>query len=301
MSEQFIGKVEFLNSSGKVIFTIDPDAGLVQVTHRAGTGQLLMDLTNTASLNLGGEGENYRARLDGTLGWLLLGGSDRNGRILLREGDKKHVIDLDAANAAVYVGAEGNEGDVIVRDGSGRNVFHVDGKRAAVFVGAEGNEGDVIVRNSSGAETIHLDGASGDVILTNADCAEDFDLAPAVVAEPGTVLVLGPDGTLGPSTTAYDKAVAGVVSGAGEYRPGIVLDRRPSETTRVPVALAGKVYCKVDATHEPVAVGDLLTTSSTPGHAMRATDPRRAFGAVIGKALRPLGGVGLIPILVALQ
>jgi hypothetical protein len=52
----------------------------------------------------------------------------------------------------------------------------------------------------------------------------------------------------------------------------------------------------------PIEVGDLLTTSPTPGHAMKATDPVRAFGAVIGKALRALGdGQGLIPILVALQ
>jgi hypothetical protein len=35
---------------------------------------------------------------------------------------------------------------------------------------------------------------------------------------------------------------------------------------------------------------------------MRASDPLQAFGAVIGKALRPLAeGRGLIPILVALQ
>jgi hypothetical protein len=95
--------------------------------------------------------------------------------------------------------------------------------------------------------------------------------------------------------------VAGVVSGAGEYKPGIVLDRR-GNGNRVPVALVGKVYCQVDAEFAAIAVGDLLTTSATPGHAMRATNPLEAFGAVIGKALRPLAsGRGLIPILVALQ
>jgi hypothetical protein len=46
----------------------------------------------------------------------------------------------------------------------------------------------------------------------------------------------------------------------------------------------------------------MLTTSPTEGHAMKACDPARAFGAVIGKALRPLAtGIGLIPILIALQ
>jgi hypothetical protein len=66
--------------------------------------------------------------------------------------------------------------------------------------------------------------------------------------------------------------------------------------------LLGKVFCKVDAQYGAVEVGDLLTTSPTPGHAMKASDPAKAFGAVIGKALRPLTeGHSLIPILIALQ
>ena len=64
----------------------------------------------------------------------------------------------------------------------------------------------------------------------------------------------------------------------------------------------GKVFCKVDAQFGAIEVGDLLTTSPTTGHAMRAEDPMKAFGAVIGKALRPLAeGQGLIPVLIALQ
>ena len=50
------------------------------------------------------------------------------------------------------------------------------------------------------------------------------------------------------------------------------------------------------------SAGDLLTTADTPGHAMRATDQHRAFGAVLGKAMAPLAsGRGQIPILVSLQ
>ena len=64
----------------------------------------------------------------------------------------------------------------------------------------------------------------------------------------------------------------------------------------------GKVYCKVDANYSSVEVGDLLTSSATPGHAMKALDPLKAFEAVIGKAMGSLKrGKGLIPILVALQ
>jgi hypothetical protein len=70
----------------------------------------------------------------------------------------------------------------------------------------------------------------------------------------------------------------------------------------MPIALLGKVYCKVDARHTAVHVGDLLCASPTPGHAMKAADPQKAFGSVIGKALRSLqAGQALIPILIALQ
>jgi hypothetical protein len=80
------------------------------------------------------------------------------------------------------------------------------------------------------------------------------------------------------------------------------LDKQQSQANRLPVALLGKVYCKVDARYAPVEIGDSLISSPTPGHAMKAQDPQKAFGAVIGKALRPLeAGEGLIPILVALQ
>jgi hypothetical protein len=143
---------------------------------------------------------------------------------------------------------------------------------------------------------------TGDLSLTNADCAEDFDIANADEIEAGTVMVLGEEGTLHESSLAYDRRVAGVVSGAGEYKPGIVLDRQPRRPNRKAIALLGKVYCKVDAGFGAIAVGDLLTTSVSPGHAMKADERDRAFGAVIGKALRPLAaGRGLIPILIALQ
>jgi hypothetical protein len=141
-----------------------------------------------------------------------------------------------------------------------------------------------------------------DVSCPNADCAEDFDIAADEMVEPGTVMVLCDEATLHPSEHAYDKHVIGVISGAGNYRPAIVLDKQPEQGKRLPVALLGKVFCKVDAGYGAIEVGDLLTTSTTPGHAMKATDSSSAFGAVIGKALRPLReGQGLIPIVIALQ
>ena len=128
-----------------------------------------------------------------------------------------------------------------------------------------------------------------DVVLVNQDCAEDFDVSDPDI-DSGTVVVLNESGSLQCCQEAYDKKVAGVISGAGDFRAAITLGRVASETARMPVALMGKVYCKVDANYSPVEVGDLLTKSPTRGHAMRAADPVRSFGTVIGKALRRLDG-----------
>ncbi len=50
-----------------------------------------------------------------------------------------------------------------------------------------------------------------------------------------------------------------------------------------PVAMMGRVPVKVTAEGGPIRIGDLITTSSTPGHAMKAGEPWR--GGIIGSAL----------------
>ena len=147
---------------------------------------------------------------------------------------------------------------------------------------------------------INLTSSTGDIIFS--DLAEDFDISETEKIEPGSVMVINQDGILQQSYQAYDKRVAGVISGAGNLRPGIILGQQQSQNNRMSIALVGKAYCKVDAQYSTIEVGDMLTTSSTPGYAMKAADPFKAFGAVIGKALRPLqAGQGMIPILIALQ
>jgi hypothetical protein len=144
---------------------------------------------------------------------------------------------------------------------------------------------------------------TGDIRLVNgADCAEDFDVVIDEPVEPGTVMVIDDRGLLRQCCQAYDQRVTGVVSGAGNYRPAIVLDRRDCWMQRAPIALLGKVYCKADAQYGVIETGDFLTTSATAGHAMKANDRARASGSIIGKALQPLkAGRGLVPMLVALQ
>lgn len=176
-----------------------------------------------------------------------------------------------------------------------------EGTGAGIFALKEGTKGHAGFFVGNVFITGEL-GVGKDIMLANADCAEDFDVAEADFIEPGTVMIVGEEGVLHQSYQPYDKRVAGVISGAGGYKPGIVLDKQQLQSNRKPIALLGKVFCKVDAQFGAIVVGDLLTTSPTLGHAMKISDPLKAFGAVIGKALRPLQeGKGLIPILIALQ
>lgn len=70
--------------------------------------------------------------------------------------------------------------------------------------------------------------------------------------------------------------------------------------THAAIALSGTVPCKVDAGYGSINVGDLLTVSPTPGHAMRSTD--LAAGTILAKALEPLeSGAGTIRVLVMLR
>jgi len=129
-----------------------------------------------------------------------------------------------------------------------------------------------------------------------ADLAE---MLPAVEdLEPGDVLVIGPDGKLARSSEAYSTAVVGVYS----TKPGFVggSDEDGIDPGKVPLAVVGVAPAKVSAENGPIAPGDLLTTSTTPGHAMKATEPK--VGTILGKALGELeSGTGVIDVLIILQ
>jgi hypothetical protein len=143
---------------------------------------------------------------------------------------------------------------------------------------------------------------TGDIRLTGQDIAELFQVVGPSEAPPGTVMVLTGSDQVQVCDRAYDRRVVGVISSAGRYRPGVVLGHSDAACGHRALAMLGKVVCKVDASAGAVEIGDLLTTSSTIGYAMKAVDAGRAFGAVLGKAMAPLAhGTGLLPILVALQ
>lgn len=145
-------------------------------------------------------------------------------------------------------------------------------------------------------------------ITGGSDLSERFDIVPAGF-EPspraGFLVCLDPEhpGRLKVSSEPYDKKVAGVISGAGGIQPGMVMRQDDTEACGDwPVALTGRVYCWADASAGAIEPGDLLTTSATPGHAMKAVDSGRTHGTVIGKAMSRLdSGQGLVLVLVNLQ
>ena len=190
---------------------------------------------------------------------------------------------------------------------------------------------------ASSRDILHVD-AEGNIFTRGAfhpaamDLAEFFSVSES--AEAGDVLAIDPQnpGQFRRARQAHDTSVVGIVS----ETPGVLLgsgidrivaadatlaagleqarllgdDLREEELwqelktrfreTHAPVALSGTVPCKVDAGFGAIRPGDLLTTSPTPGHAMRAGDA--VAGTIIGKALEPLeDGTGTIRVLVMMR
>ena len=134
------------------------------------------------------------------------------------------------------------------------------------------------------------------------DYAEGFNVSDTSEIDPGSVLIIDADnpGKLRLSDKPYDIKVAGIVAGAKRQGSAV---RVGVDEFDCDVALAGRVYCNVDTTEAPIEAGDLLTTSSTPGYAMKVTEYARARGAILGKAMQKLekGNKGQILVLVTLQ
>jgi hypothetical protein len=164
------------------------------------------------------------------------------------------------------------------------------------------NQPEITVFRVDGNGTVH---ANGGFRPFGADFAESVNVkGSAEHYAPGDLLVIDPSGErrLSVSQTPYSTLVAGIYS----TQPGVVASTHRIDealpNNEVPLAVVGIVPCKVTTENGPIATGDLLVASSTPGHAMRGTDRSRMLGAVVGKALEPLQkGAGVIQVLVTLQ
>jgi hypothetical protein len=140
-------------------------------------------------------------------------------------------------------------------------------------------------------------------ITGGSDLAENFEFSNKEI-KPGMVVAIDPKnaGKLILARGAYNRTVAGIISGANNLSVGMILPDLKEGKNSLPVALSGRVWVYADATRNPIRPGDLLTTSGTPGHAMKVTNHKRANGTIIGKAMSDLkSGTGLVLVLVSLQ
>jgi len=207
----------------------------------------------------------------------------------------------------------GVRGDALGTTGNGVGIFGMafspDGI-AGLFNNRAGGNILVGMVSETGTTVFRVDGvgrvfADGGFQPSGADVAESMAVAgKRTNYEPGDVLMIDRDGKrrLALSDRAYSTLVAGIYS----TKPGVLASPYkmddPNLAKEVPMAVVGIVPCKVTAENGPVNPGDLLVTSSTPGHAMKGTDRDRMLGAVVGKALEPLRAEkGVIQVLVTLQ
>lgn len=191
-----------------------------------------------------------------------------------------------------------NSQNVIIGTSGGTGAMRVEGSGTSFFKGA------VEIGTTSAPANLNVTGTlTGGVIQAKyQDVAEWVPASEELVA--GTVVVLDRQKSnhVKSSTSAYDASVAGVIS----PRPGIALGEEGD--AKALVATTGRVRVRVDATKNPVAIGDLLVTSDRKGVAMKSIPidlqgvAIHRPGTVLGKALEPLpGGEGEILVLLSLQ
>ncbi|MFH1748041.1 MAG: hypothetical protein ABIG44_13480 [Planctomycetota bacterium] len=214
----------------------------------------------------------------------------------------------------VYSLASGGAGTAISANATGLLGVGIMAKNASTSepaIMARNYVGGPLIRANNAATTTVFEVANDGTtsvnvlhIMGGADLAENFEVTEPDV-QPGMVVEIDPDnpGKLRIASGAYNRRVAGVVSGANELSVGMVLGQLPGEENATPIALSGRVWVHCDATEQAIEPGDMLTTAERAGHAMPVRDHSRAHGTVIGKAMSKLaqGETGLVLVLVNLQ
>ena len=191
-----------------------------------------------------------------------------------------------AANSNISMSAAGTANVVVVAS----NGLYLTG---TITVNT-GNAATAIVNGAAnGVGNIGSSSTYFDTVFAKATSAQYADLAEMYVSDfgyvPGTVVVFGGEQEVTLATTTDDHRVAGVVS----TNPSYLMNSIQQGEYVIPVALTGRVPCKVTGT---IRKGDLMVTAGN-GHAY--ANNRAQSGTIIGKALENHSGEsGVIEVVV---
>lgn len=267
-----------------------------------------------ASVGVYGEGETKPGVIGRSTADTGVSGISVDSFGVTAHSDNTHSLYIDSAGQdGIHVASAGNDG-IRVASAGWSGVYVASAGYDALRVQTAGQDG-LRIFEGVGRHYIYAgSNADPDFIVTNTGAAyadggfngaADFAEMIAVDEtldqyQPGDVLVISleSDRRVDLSEEAYSTLVAGVYS----ENPGFIgsshsMDEPDDE---IPMAVVGIVPVKVSTENGPIHRGDLLVTSSTPGHAMRADDPKP--GTILGKALGELeSGTGVIEVLVTLQ
>ena len=309
------------------IYIGNPGSAMDNNVIRLGNGQSQLFLSGTMQGDVGingGLNVDANGLNTGTMGSdaLTFGASSGEGICSKRNGSNPYDLELWTDFAERLKVAQG--GNVGIGTDNPSQALDVNGEFLLVeglggvkcYIGDDGLGNDVQVGsmehlatavsfyNTTDHAYMHLY-CSSITIEGGADLAEPFQITPAEqpIAE-GEVVVIDDanPGRLKLTDQPYDTRVAGVVSGANGIHPGIQMQQQGLLEGGQNVALTGRVYVQADTSNGSIKPGDLLTTSGTPGRAMRVTDHARAQGAILGKAMSALPeGRGMVLVLVTLQ
>lgn len=144
-------------------------------------------------------------------------------------------------------------------------------------------------------------------IRGGADFAENFDIVSEsiyMIPIPGQLVSIDPsnEGKLEITQEAYDKKVAGIISGANGVKSGVIMGQEETIANgEYPIALSGRVYVKANSSGGQIKPGDFITSSNIAGQAMKVSDFDKSRGAIVGKAMTSIDDNGYVLVLVNLQ